>query len=50
MQKARLTSRLHFFQLIFCYIFFDGVVCQWSKSCFEWRGFVYEGGTKIVGG
>ena len=34
-QKTRLTSRLHFFQLIFVVSYFVGGLCRHSKFCFE---------------
>ena len=42
LQKTRLTSRLHFFQLIFKYNFFDSGLSDSPESCFEWRKFGYE--------
>ena len=48
LQKARLTSRLHFFQLIFENNFFDSADCDSPKSCFERRGLRY--GVQHLGG
>ena len=42
--KARLTSSLHFFTLIFEVKYFFGGVCQHSEFCFEWCGLMYEEG------
>ena len=41
-QKARLTSRLHFFQLIFKDIYFQSVLCDSPKSSFEGQKLWYE--------
>ena len=42
LQKTRLTSRLHFFQLIFKHNFFHSGFSDSPESCFEWRKFRYE--------
>ena len=37
-QKTRLTSRMHFFQLIFRVKYVVGVFCERPNYCFKWRG------------
>ena len=41
-QKTRLTSRMHFFQLIFMVKYVVGVFCERPNHCFEWRGLMNE--------
>ena len=41
-QKTRLTSKLHFFQLIFEDIYFFSVLCDSPQSCFKGQKLWYE--------
>ena len=44
LQKTRLTSSLHFFQLIFEVKYFFGGHHERLNRCFEWRGLMHDAG------
>ena len=44
LQKTRLTSSLHFFQLIFEVKYFFGGHHKRLNRCFDWRGLMHEAG------